>query len=481
MANRVVEFPVPFALRKILADKSTGELLVRGENFERSLFVAEGNLVFAKTNVLHERLGEVLFKLGKINQTQFWDVHKLLEGKRERVGKVLVDSQFISPKDLNFGLIYQVRTIALSLFMLTSGEWSFRSRIPDLPDDCRFNVPLSGIIVEGVKRFKGLMMFRDRILCSSPVMHPLPSEYREYLTAEELSLHNELASRSNLMLKDIAAQLKLNEESFWTRVALYYFLSVMDVTEGTKVRETENRNIEDLLSLHERLKGGAVDYYQIFGLNNTSSAGDIKTAYFQMAKKFHPDRLGDAPDPELREKANFVFSIINKAYEVLSNEERRREYDMRGYKEVADQSKVSENLAEKANILYRKARTLYNQKRFWEAASLLEEAVRNDPKPPYFMLLGLSQSNLPNLVHSAEKNFLKVIELDRWNAEAFAALGMLFYSQRLLKRAEGFFLKALSINPDHAVARKKLEEINPAALGKREKPSLLSIFGKKKG
>ena len=53
-----------------------------------------------------------------------------------------------------------------------------------------------------------------------------------------------------------------------------------------------------------------------------------------MQKSSIPTGLGNLAEPALKEKANFVFASINKAFEVLSNEEKRREYDTKGYKEI---------------------------------------------------------------------------------------------------------------------------------------------------
>jgi hypothetical protein len=68
MGKSIIESPIPFVLRKIFIEKSSGELKLKGENFEKCLYFIRGNLCFAKTNVLHERLGEILFKIGKIDQ-----------------------------------------------------------------------------------------------------------------------------------------------------------------------------------------------------------------------------------------------------------------------------------------------------------------------------------------------------------------------------------------------------------------------------
>ncbi len=461
MAKHILESPVPFVLRKIFIEKSSGELRLKSDSFEKHLYFIEGNLCFAKTNVLHERLGEILFKSGKIDQTQFWDIHKLLSGQKERIGSIMVANNIISQKDLHFGLIHQVRTIALSTFSLSSGEWDFNSLLPDIPEDSRFQIELPAIFSEGIKRFKNLVLFKRSFVQRTVQLKPFTNENKSFLSSTEIDFYNELASHSPAPVGQIAAKMHVADEVFWEKILFFFLLNLLEFTDSAAGKET-GKNFDELLALYEKTKTKEIDYYELFNLKNTVSFNEIKDAYYQFAKKFHPDRFGDTHDPELKEKANFVFSRINKAFEVLSDEGKRREYDMKGYKEIQNQDKTSENLIEKGNLFYRKARVLYSQKKFLEAASFLEEAVRNDGnKAPYFLLLGMSQANVPNLRRRAEKNLHKVIEMEPWNAEPLVSLGLLFLSEKLDKRAEGFFRKALAIDPDNEVALNKLVELTP--------------------
>ena len=476
MGKRVIESPVPFVLRKIFLEKSSGELSIKGENFEKNLFFSEGNLCFAKTNVLHERLGEVLFKIGKIDQTQFWDIHKLISGQKDRIGKIMVENNFLSQKDLFFGLIYQVRVIALSTFSLTSGEWDFSSLLPDIPEDSQFKIELPGIFVEGVLRFKSLPLFKNNFQKRSFRTKPITQEISSFLNSEDQNLFKKLSGTPNISVELAAAQTGIADEPFWQKLMLFFLLNILEFT-VTPVDKEMTKNQEELVALYEKMKAKEMDYYELFNLKNTAAFNEIKDVYYQYAKKYHPDRLGETPKSDLKEKANYVFASINKAFEILSNEEKRRDYDTKGYKEIQNTDKASENLIEKANLYYRKAKTLYSQQRFREAASLLEEVVRNDPnKASYYLLLGLSQSNIPNLRRLAEKSFQKVIELEPWNAEPYAALGLLFLSEKLEKRAESFFRKALAIDPDHELAKKRLLDLSGAS----KKQSIFSVFQKKK-
>ena len=66
------------------------------------------------------------------------------------------------------------------------------------------------------------------------------------------------------------------------------------------------------------------DYYKILGVDKNASQEAIKKAYRKLAKKYHPD--SNPGDKNAEEK----FKEINEAYEVLSDEEKRKKYDTLG-------------------------------------------------------------------------------------------------------------------------------------------------------
>ena len=91
-----------------------------------------------------------------------------------------------------------------------------------------------------------------------------------------------------------------------------------------------------LLKISKRFKSqsqqvkGFIDYYQILGVTKNATIAEIKCTttsltnilanYFNLARKYHPDIN---PDPEAKEK----FEKIMKAYEVLSDQDSKDEYD----------------------------------------------------------------------------------------------------------------------------------------------------------
>lgn len=67
------------------------------------------------------------------------------------------------------------------------------------------------------------------------------------------------------------------------------------------------------------------DYYEILGVDRTTSEGDLKKAYRKLAMKYHPDRNPDDDEAEAK------FKEAAEAYEVLSNPEKRQRYDRFGH------------------------------------------------------------------------------------------------------------------------------------------------------
>jgi len=75
-------------------------------------------------------------------------------------------------------------------------------------------------------------------------------------------------------------------------------------------------------------KNNKRDYYEVLSVEKTANENDIKLAYRRLARKLHPDL--NKTDPKAKEK----FIELQEAYEVLSDSNKRSNYDRYGFNGV---------------------------------------------------------------------------------------------------------------------------------------------------
>lgn len=78
------------------------------------------------------------------------------------------------------------------------------------------------------------------------------------------------------------------------------------------------------------------DFYKILNVGKTATTNEVKKAYRKLAKELHPDKNKD--DPNASEK----FSDLSAAYEVLSDEDKRKLYDRCGEECVKKEGMMSD-------------------------------------------------------------------------------------------------------------------------------------------
>ena len=103
-----------------------------------------------------------------------------------------------------------------------------------------------------------------------------------------------------------------------------YEAAVQRFKKARELKEGDRSIDEDLRKAEAALKQSQQkDYYKILGVSRKASQKDIKKAYREAALKWHPDKHKE----EDKEKAEKQFQQVAEAYEVLSDEEKRKQYD----------------------------------------------------------------------------------------------------------------------------------------------------------
>lgn len=486
MANLIKKYPVPLIYKKILKDQLSGQLIVTSGDTRREVFFVNGRLAFAASTNGEERLGEILISMGIINHPQLdkvLDIKKNPHYQKFRIGELLVKAKKLDKRDFYFALKAQVQKIAVSTFPLKEGEWRFIVKSPKIPNPQSFKFKLPEIIPEGVKKLEDLSYFRKKFYYRAPVTTTTSDSVLDFLTADEKMLYADLTSFPNTSTEQIMAQLQVPDSSgpeerrFWRILILLYLLNVIDFVEFT-IDEVQNKNVEEINDMHEKISQKRLNYYQLLGTENAAPVEEVKKSYLDFSRKYHPDRINAAPDSTVMMRANEVFAEINKAYEILSDKDKKSKYDARGYRDASELETAPADKGKNARELYLKANRFYKAKRYFEAVSLLEQAVAIDnSRANYFLLLGLAQSKLPAMKKHAEKNLLKAHELEPWNADHLFSLGELYKSEKLMKKAENYFQKALAINMEHTLAGQAVQDLGK--LFAPPKKARFSLFKRK--
>ena len=97
------------------------------------------------------------------------------------------------------------------------------------------------------------------------------------------------------------------------------------------------------------------NYYEILEVNKNASPEIIEKAYKTLAKKYHPDLQSE----ENKQKGEEIFKQINEAYEVLSNSEKRKQYDIT----LEEKNPLNEQIEELYNENIDLKQQIYNMKK----------------------------------------------------------------------------------------------------------------------
>ncbi|MEZ4372806.1 MAG: DnaJ domain-containing protein [Polyangiaceae bacterium] len=204
------------------------------------------------------------------------------------------------------------------------------------------------------------------------------------------------------------------------------------------------------------------NYYEMLGVPESATTSEIQTAFFQLAKRFHPDKVASQL-PALREQVNKVFARISEANQVLTDDERRTEYErlMReGGASADEQEKVQQVL--RAAQSFQKAEVLLKKRDLAGAAELAKKAADDDPEQAdYLAFYAWVTSQLPERMEQNRYDDLIVL-LDRCVAQEPDNQRCRWYRGQLHKRNENMklairdFRWVLERNPRHVDAQREV-------------------------
>lgn len=217
------------------------------------------------------------------------------------------------------------------------------------------------------------------------------------------------------------------------------------------------------------------DYFEMLGVPRDASSSAVQTAYFNLIKTWHPDRLPRELAP-LRPRAELVFRYLTRAQETLSDDAKRGPY-LASVQDGGGTPNAERKLARviQAAMEFRKVEVLLKRRELDEALTLIEECLEaNDEEPDYHATMGwiLLQRAAPGADHSSALAALdRALALSATHDRALYYKGMVLERMGRSAEATECHRRAAQVNPKNieAVRMVRLAEMRGES-GKAQGP-----------
>lgn len=172
----------PLGLVKVLAYianlKESGYLKVRLAEIEKTLIIKDGAIIFAKSNLPEDRLGDILLNQDKITSSQYEAASKLLLEKGFRHGRSLVEIKAITPKQLWEAIEDQIKMIAYSVVPWDEGEFEFVKQALNVKEKITLRLSIVDLVTDVVRHFDKRELFLQKFpdLGAIPSVVDVPSD-----------------------------------------------------------------------------------------------------------------------------------------------------------------------------------------------------------------------------------------------------------------------------------------------------------------
>lgn len=505
-SGRIRAYRLPALLQFLRRERKTGVLTLQRNDLNKSIYLQDGDIIFATSLYPDDRLGETFLKAGKISFKQYEVSVDLLKKTGKRQGTILVEQGFISPKELFEGVILQVKEIILSLFTWIDGDYEFKEGPLPSEEVVTLHISTADLIFSGINRIKDWNRLIGELPSPDSVIRVADDPnnlFQKIDLSPSMQAVIQLADGQRT-LYDILVTSSM--PSLECARILYFLLSVemlqlvlpagseqpavqdeqsspaqdqeipseepvLQTTEAESKSETEvlkEAIFEEKKTVWNRGKIGEAyrllesqSHYEVLRISESASREEIKRAYFRLAKEYHPDRHFESGMEEVKNELNTLFTRITEAYDTLVTERKRKEYDLKlsnGKERKKEPSKVHT-----PQEFFVRGEFALKQGDLRNACYFFKEAINEMPeraeKAILYLRYGQTLARVPGKLREAEEMIKKGISLDPVGAESYIELGNIYTKTGLRQKAITAFSEALKRDPNNKVAKSEIGKL----------------------
>jgi curved DNA-binding protein CbpA len=498
MNGQIREQPLAELIREIAAKSLAGKLQVEHDRVKTVIYFDKGELLYAASNLRTLRLREYLLKAG-INEAA-------LERYGERrpdleLVKALTADHLLSPANAEQIQSKQVADVIRVALSWSEGAWEFDSRAR-LDEQTKLKIDLPSLLLEAGRRTPPKFA-ASRFLVPNELIKPVtnaldfanllptevfllsrvdrPTSLQELIAVSGVSENEAIVVLYSLVLAGLL------EREHWKNAFRSKPVTV-DAPEQPApppVAPPEEKPAEeDVEAFLERLNK-AQTHYEVLNVTTESSPAQMKIKYYELARRYHPDRFRRA-DPSVLAQTESAFARITQAYETLRDDRLRANYNAKlaarqkaqqvadatakpkietpaPAKPTATTTKPTEgglSAAERAEAQFKEALAALETGERKAAIGLFAAAANTAPKEPrYHAFYGRLLAEHEHTRRAAEGELQAAIKLDPGNAEYRAMLAELYRDLGLMLRARGEAERALATDPNNRKAKELLRAL----------------------
>ena len=491
MDGQLSEQPLAELIREISAKSLGGRLRLENNRVQVVAYFENGEFLYAASNVRTLRLREYLLKSNLVTD-------QALKQFNDRVSdsdmiKVLCAQKLMTPGGAEQIQAKQVSDVLRLALLWTEGTWQFdsRSRLNDAYD---LKINIASLLLDTGRRLPAKFAasrFRNPgeviTALATPMVHDnlLPAEVfllsrvdRPTVLKDLISISGASEEETLKTIYSLALGGLLKRENWKSAFRDSQPAPQPEPEkESTPSRDQSEVDLEEIESFLARVKN-AQTHYEVLDVNWDVSAESLKSVYYQLARRYHPDRFRRSY-PAVVSRLESAFARITQAYDTLRDDGLRASYNSKlearrkaaQFADSATKAPVAPateeptiaepdiSKAERAAEQFKEGLAALELGERKVAIGLFASAARAVPNEPrYRANYGRLLAGDERTRRAAEAELSAAIKLDPGNANYRVLLAELYRDLGLKLRAKGEAERAVAADPNHQRARELLRE-----------------------
>jgi curved DNA-binding protein CbpA len=154
------DFDVADVLMGLHRSSMTGVLYVKSGNIQKNIDFRNGDMIFAISNLLEDRMGDMLMREGRITLAQYNESSEIMKREKKRHGTVMVEMGLLTPAELFSAVKRSVENVIISILSIRSGDFLIKEG-GQKDEEITLNLSTANLIYRGVKAIEDISVIKS--------------------------------------------------------------------------------------------------------------------------------------------------------------------------------------------------------------------------------------------------------------------------------------------------------------------------------